>query len=277
MLQTRASFFANGLVPVTPSADQAQEECSICTMSFTNPVKLSCSHTFCKACVVQWLNMKGKNTCPSCRHELFALPQDESLTVSQNRQARVTVALRTSGLVLHGTPRHIDTFGSTEFQPYRLQRATASAVRFLAEYGSVAQLVGPAIIEPTHLSPYFVAMGNLIPAFAAAEGREYTHDQRQDWRALLLRLWPVVAQRKSTPGIDAMVMPGVLSNALHEKMGCVEHNITHLSFFENNGDLQTHLNYLTHCARQRHEEKAGAQRMREARARDRRRGVCIIM
>lgn len=47
----------------------AAGECAICyTAPAADPTRLSCSHTFCSACVERWL--ETHSTCPLCRSEV---------------------------------------------------------------------------------------------------------------------------------------------------------------------------------------------------------------
>ncbi|KAJ8274175.1 hypothetical protein COCON_G00088000 [Conger conger] len=41
--------------------------CPVCTEIFRDPVLLSCSHSFCKACLQQYWDQKGSLECPVCR------------------------------------------------------------------------------------------------------------------------------------------------------------------------------------------------------------------
>ncbi|XP_035276313.1 tripartite motif-containing protein 35-like isoform X4 [Anguilla anguilla] len=41
--------------------------CPVCTIIFRYPVVLSCSHSFCKACLQQYWEQKGSRECPVCR------------------------------------------------------------------------------------------------------------------------------------------------------------------------------------------------------------------
>ncbi|XP_033104421.1 tripartite motif-containing protein 2-like [Anneissia japonica] len=41
-------------------------ECTICFKRFKNPKSLTCLHTFCLACLEDWVKEKGKLTCPTC-------------------------------------------------------------------------------------------------------------------------------------------------------------------------------------------------------------------
>jgi hypothetical protein len=50
--------------------------CSICCAVFTQPMRTSCGHVFCGACLEQWLEQKAD--CPECRAPLDA-PKDISM------------------------------------------------------------------------------------------------------------------------------------------------------------------------------------------------------
>ncbi|MBN3324643.1 TRI35 protein, partial [Atractosteus spatula] len=41
--------------------------CPVCYEIFTDPVVLTCSHSFCKACLQQYWEQKGSQECPACR------------------------------------------------------------------------------------------------------------------------------------------------------------------------------------------------------------------
>ncbi|KAJ8357678.1 hypothetical protein SKAU_G00204720 [Synaphobranchus kaupii] len=41
--------------------------CPVCTDIFRDPVVLRCSHSFCKACLQQYWELKGSQECPVCR------------------------------------------------------------------------------------------------------------------------------------------------------------------------------------------------------------------
>ncbi|KAF7648572.1 hypothetical protein LDENG_00154840 [Lucifuga dentata] len=49
----------------SPSEDDLS--CSICHDIFKNPVVLSCSHSFCKACLQKWWRVKQMRECPCCK------------------------------------------------------------------------------------------------------------------------------------------------------------------------------------------------------------------
>ncbi|KAJ8245678.1 hypothetical protein GJAV_G00273310 [Gymnothorax javanicus] len=48
--------------------------CPVCSDIFKNPVLLSCSHSFCKDCVLQYWEQKGSQECPVCRRR-FSKPE----------------------------------------------------------------------------------------------------------------------------------------------------------------------------------------------------------
>ena len=41
--------------------------CPVCCDIFTNPVLLSCSHSFCKACLQEYWKKRESRECPLCR------------------------------------------------------------------------------------------------------------------------------------------------------------------------------------------------------------------
>ncbi|XP_033119906.1 tripartite motif-containing protein 2-like [Anneissia japonica] len=46
--------------------DEKVLECTICFKRLQNPKSLNCLHSFCLACLVDWVKEKGKLTCPTC-------------------------------------------------------------------------------------------------------------------------------------------------------------------------------------------------------------------
>lgn len=51
-----------------PSPLEEDLTCPICRSIFTNPVLLSCTHSFCKGCLDQSWKGKSRKDCPVCRH-----------------------------------------------------------------------------------------------------------------------------------------------------------------------------------------------------------------
>ncbi|CAG9315615.1 unnamed protein product [Blepharisma stoltei] len=48
-----------------PKSLPAHLMCTICNEIFTDPTRVSCGHTFCSHCILQWI--KKSSTCPNCR------------------------------------------------------------------------------------------------------------------------------------------------------------------------------------------------------------------
>ncbi|XP_033109979.1 tripartite motif-containing protein 2-like [Anneissia japonica] len=48
------------------NVDEKILECTICLNRLKNPKSLNCLHTFCLACLEDWVKEKGKLTCPTC-------------------------------------------------------------------------------------------------------------------------------------------------------------------------------------------------------------------
>ncbi|XP_078146390.1 E3 ubiquitin-protein ligase TRIM39-like [Centroberyx gerrardi] len=49
------------------SRSEEDFSCSVCCDIFKDPVVLSCSHSFCKACLQSWWTEKQKHECPLCK------------------------------------------------------------------------------------------------------------------------------------------------------------------------------------------------------------------
>ncbi|XP_033098227.1 tripartite motif-containing protein 2-like [Anneissia japonica] len=48
------------------NVDEKVLECTICFKRLENPKSLTCLHSFCLACLENWVKTKGKLTCPTC-------------------------------------------------------------------------------------------------------------------------------------------------------------------------------------------------------------------
>ncbi|XP_033119772.1 E3 ubiquitin-protein ligase TRIM71-like [Anneissia japonica] len=56
------------------TVDEKVLECTICFKRLQNPKFLNCSHSFCLACLEDWVKTKGKLTCPTCLKS-YSIPQ----------------------------------------------------------------------------------------------------------------------------------------------------------------------------------------------------------
>ncbi len=45
--------------------------CTICQDVFTNPMRISCGHSFCKVCLESWLVNSRYQECPTCRQTVI--------------------------------------------------------------------------------------------------------------------------------------------------------------------------------------------------------------
>ncbi|CZT18196.1 uncharacterized protein RCC_04036 [Ramularia collo-cygni] len=210
---SRTEFLATGLAPVTNTSDIPAEGCSICTDPFKEPVALPCKHIFCKECIVEWLSLPVRNTCPFCREECFTrtVPgprgpvaiRREPLTAAQT--LTVSRALANSGL----TTGQFDIFSDDiSWDTSSIQRATAAANHWLYEQNDV---VGPAFVNKRRLGTDIIAMGNLIRAYASAAGRPYSAGQVGEWRIVIDVLYRSIEARNGSSE-DAMILTWLLNS-----------------------------------------------------------------
>lgn len=115
---SRTAYLSTGLVPFTTIPEEL--ECAVRANEYVDPVELrGCKHMFCKwirkrasrlrkrradrapgrACIVQWLSLRSKNTCPSCRDVFFALDDADRGPVGRDRIAVMAQALTNSRLL----------------------------------------------------------------------------------------------------------------------------------------------------------------------------------
>ncbi|KAK0937625.1 hypothetical protein LTR29_010847 [Friedmanniomyces endolithicus] len=73
---------------------------------------------------------------------------------------------------------------------------------------------GPALLRADYLAPRVVAMGNIIPALAAVNGRPYTAAQWATWRSMITQL-PGAFARRDKQVMDAGVLLMVLCGYLN--------------------------------------------------------------
>lgn len=183
------------------------------------------------------------------------LPSDEKTNMETERQARVAVALRNSGLAsLNTHVREFDTYGSDLYTLSDLNRSTAHAMDYLAANGQTSWGPGPALINVKYLSAGFVAMGNLIREFARASGRAYSGQEDADWKLVLTYLWDVLKARDGKR-YDALFLPAKLRDTVKKKLSTFYSDVESTSFFFRHAspsapdycydDLDFMLNYLT--------------------------------
>lgn len=276
-MQTRADFLAHGLSPVpnTTLSALANEDldCTICTEALSDPVQLPCSHIFDKACIIHWLDMPGKNTCPFCRRELFSMPFAEPTNPVADRQQLVYRAVREAGLAVD-QPRNIQLFGIPRPSWSDESRATPAAAQYLIFSSAPHQQdVGPALINLRLLAAHVVAMGNLLPVLAALQGRPYDQRQRVEWAVIIYDLFLILVHRGGV-SFDALVLPRLLRSALEASLQRVEG----IDFFNADSpasaDLDTMMSYVTHVSFQHSvdRDRARQQAARAGTAAQRRRG-----
>ena len=271
---TRTAYLKTGLVPLTTIPEEP--ECAVCTDEYVDPVELrGCKHTFCKwirrqvsrlrrhranrgpgrACIVQWLSLRSKNTCPSCRDVLFALDDADRGPVGHDRIVVMQQALTNSRLL------------TGEFQVFNddiawavsdIQRATASANFWLSEQNH-SNAAGPALINVDRLGHHLVAMGNLITGYAQAMRRPYCRNQIRDWRFIVNALYNVL-DAKDGVKMDAMVMPRELKQEI--RVHLIEEGLTVDRFFEDeaeseslSGDVDVLLQYICNKAAEEFQRK----------------------
>ncbi|KAK0263460.1 hypothetical protein B0A54_00819 [Friedmanniomyces endolithicus] len=211
-LPTRADFFSTSLVPTTVPADF---ECPISLDHPTDPVKLPCGHVFDRSQITTHLTQPHSNRCPLDRSILFSLPTSEvPLLPDRFRQAVVTRAIRAAGLAFD-QPSHYDSFDFA-LTPAGMARAVPSAQQYLLGLTDAPNEVpsGPALLSAEFLGPRVVAMGNIIPALAAVNGRPYTVAQWRTWRSMISRL-PRALARRDKQVMDAMVLLTILCGYLN--------------------------------------------------------------
>ena len=69
-----------------------RNECPICISNAILPVATKCGHIFCKECIKNWINIKGKLECPVCKNgiklnemiELFPKKNNQAETNANN-------------------------------------------------------------------------------------------------------------------------------------------------------------------------------------------------
>lgn len=261
------------------SGDPSEMDCSICFDTFTDPVRLPCSHIFDRRCITTWLSMRGPNTCPSCRALLFSRPEEEADIADRQRAADVHQAIRNTGLPPYGTSGS-DTFGIPSVSVAALQHAVPRAAGYLIFAVDPEGYIedGPALISCRTLAAHVVAMGTIIPSLSALQGQTFSSEQLGNWRTLVHSLWKML-QAQNNHYFDAMVMPRQLAAALKAKMTGVGQIVDGTGFFGGATDGSSQevsvavavlLSYITCVSRQEADERRRAkeQAIRRRKERD---------
>lgn len=216
-MQTRDEFLATGLVPELSKA-KVDDVCPICYCDFDTPVRTPCSHLFCDPCLVRWLKTPLRNTCPICKHVFYEVPIEERISPDAIRQRNVAAALEASNLISRQPPYY--NYGFTDYNVSALMRASASATWSLGQgalpapgqavpfTNGTSRVAGPCIIDIQNIAPAFIAMANLLPALADAQGTPWC-DWTPTWRATCEQLWSEIKALQGRKA-DAMVLPSVL-------------------------------------------------------------------
>ena len=158
---------------------------------------------------------------------------DEDPGVGEDRRQQISAALRTSGLGEYGATSSLETYGCTFVVAADIQRATANACTYLGEYSRstrFAGISGPASISARDISANFIAMSNLIPAFASAQGRAYTRQELKDWKLVVTHLWALLKARNGKK-YDALVMPSKLRKDLKTDLSRFYSDVENIAFF----------------------------------------------
>ncbi|CAK3842073.1 Tripartite motif-containing 60 [Lecanosticta acicola] len=266
-MQTRTQFLEHGLVPVqNASKHEENEECAICTDAFEDPVALApCTHAFCRKCITAWLAQRSKNTCPSCRRVLFAVDDADRGPVGRERVLVMSQALQHSGL-LDGTYREFNE--EIELNRHAMNRATASANRWLAEAHHPLTASGPAVVERKYLGYHLVAMANLLQGYARAAGRSYSRRDLRDWRLIVNALYAVLGEEDGRQ-IDAATLPDSLRRKVQVSLMRERANVgrwfqgSDADAESSTGDLDVLLSYMAAKAAEefaRREERRSAVR-----------------
>lgn len=257
-LPSRESFLKSGLVLAT--SPNAGDTFTVCTEAPTLPSTLPCKHTFCKTCIETWLTQRSRNTCPTCRHVLFALDETDRPPVRSERMVLMTAAMTHAGLLGGSYLRLSDEININISDLYR---AAAQANLWLSEEFHPAA-TGPAVFNRQRLGVQVVAMGNLLLGYARARGSAYSEEQIRQWRVLMKALYQII-QRYDGRCMDAMIVPRVLREELRKNVA--QGGLLDESFFEGNvrpdsvaADLDLLLLYLAKKAAEAFEARENARR-----------------
>jgi hypothetical protein len=219
-LPSRASFLATGLVPVQNA--NTTDACSICLTDPDSPVQLPCQHIFCKSCITEWLSMEAKNSCAMCREILFTFEATAIGGPDNARREHAGRALRASGLAsiaTVGTPfadnapfSTVETFDiSVSATRNQLLRSATRALEVVS-WNTIPASTGPVRFFLDTLAANLIAMGNMLKAMAAQEGRPYP-TKGNPWGKIVAAVWKILLP-KAGKDDDALVVPAMVMRSL---------------------------------------------------------------
>ena len=224
-MPTREEFLSTSLTAVDHAAKG--QDCTICLSDLTDPVRLPCGHVFDRDCIRQWLEQRGRQTCPLDNMKLFELSREEDPRPDADRHQRAIDALRRSGLTVHPC----ETFGASGYTLSDLQRATARAVHVFGDVDPPLNDPGLALISPQQHGAHFIAMGNMIPAWTAAGGQTYAFRHLAEWRLVLSHLWTLLKAHEGKT-YDALLLPAKLRQDVHTSLKDTYKDINGMAIFE---------------------------------------------
>lgn len=100
--------------------------CRICIRPLYEPYTISCGHTFCYSCLLQWFE-KDRNlkTCPDCRAKVIQQPAPAYL-VSAVRFLLYKLMLKQHGLGRSGTSHRYSSIGLNSYLKGRRPKSTVA-------------------------------------------------------------------------------------------------------------------------------------------------------
>ena len=206
-LPTRADFLATGLVP----AENSTDECPICTEPMDSPVKLPCSHVFCRNCISHWLQQPATSTCAMCRQVLFTTGQASGPAVpdaSRVRHAQAIRALRTSGLAhasTAGTPfpdnapfSNVETFdASIPLDRAQLARRSAARAFEIVASNRIPRTTGTVRFQANTLGTNLIAMANMLKHMSSQLARQRPYVAAGNpWAQISIAVWEILSPKQ---------------------------------------------------------------------------------
>ena len=232
-LPTREEFLATGLERVS---GQTMEICTVCLAisgsdaELGSPVFLKCllgNHTFCRKCIITWLNTSNENSCPNCRREVFARPgppdapdfidpgeessgdgSDEERVAAdvapQTLRQRIDNAFDAVGLsqpLLAPTrpaPHLLEFFEEDiQWSPSTLHESSLAAHYWLMNDCGIIE-DGGQTISASLLGSSLIVMGNVLMRLNINERRAWSEADRYTWGEIVVDIWQFMSPYKRT-------------------------------------------------------------------------------